>query len=94
MRPAAPLKITHVVYSFDYGGLERRILRLVSGLSPYGVKFRVVSLRPSKGAFLDQVTDVEHIVLNARPGIDPAAIARLARILADTHECIPTTGSR
>ena len=85
MRPAAPLKITHVVYSFDYGGLERRILRLVSGLSPYGVKFRVVSLRPSKGAFLDQVTDVEHIVLNARPGIDPAAIARLARILADTH---------
>lgn len=79
------LRITHVVFSFDYGGLERRILRLIGGLSPRGIDFRVVSLRPSDGAFLARFPSVEHVVLDARPGVDAAAIGRLARLLQDTH---------
>lgn len=87
MKQAAPLRITHVVYSFDYGGLERRILRLIDGLSPLGAEFRIVSLRHSDGRFLERHPEVEHIVLNATPGIDWRAIRRLAALLREngTH---------
>ncbi len=77
------LNIAHVVYSFDYGGLERRILRLIDGMSPLGVRFHVISLRHSAGNFLTPSSPVEHYVLNAKPGIDIPAIVRLARYLRD-----------
>ncbi|MGE0486815.1 MAG: glycosyltransferase [Gammaproteobacteria bacterium] len=87
MKQAAPLRITHVVFSFDYGGLERRILRLVDGLGPLGAEFRIVSLRHSDGRFLERHPQVDHVVLNATPGIDWAAIRRLAALLREngTH---------
>lgn len=78
-----PMRIAHIVYSFGYGGLERRILRLVDGLSPLGARFTIVSLRDSAGNFLDNHPQVEHIVMRARPGVNWAAIRRLARILRE-----------
>lgn len=75
------LRIAHVVFSFDYGGLERRILRLIDGLSPDGADFTIVSLRPSDGRFLPDRPNVRHLVLDARPGLDMRAVGRLKRIL-------------
>lgn len=77
------LNIAHVVYSFDYGGLERRILRLIDAMSPLGVNFHVISLRSSRGDFLTTKYPVEHHVLNAKPGIDLPSLFRLARYLRD-----------
>jgi len=80
-----PLRIAHVVYSFDYGGLERRILRLIEGLTPLGAEFKVISLRPSAGQFLPAHPAVEHIVLGAKPGVDWRAIRRLTALLRESR---------
>ena len=76
-----PLRIAHVVFSFDYGGLERRILRLIDGFTPLGAEFLIVSLRHSDGRFLPVHHQVKHIVLNARPGLDLTAVFQLTRLL-------------
>lgn len=75
------MNIAHIVYSFSFGGLERRIVRLIKGLTDYDARFTIVSLRPSTGEFLPQQDNVEHVVLDARPGLDVGAIYRLARLL-------------
>ena len=87
MREIDAIRICHVVFSFDYGGLERRILRLIDGLSPLGAEFTIVSLRPSEGRSLPRQANVRHVVLDARPGLDWRAVGRLARLLREegTH---------
>jgi len=80
-----PVRIAHVVYSFGYGGLERRILRLIDGLLPLGAEFTIVSLRPSDGTFLRVHPRVRHLVLDARPGFDLPAVWRLVRILREAR---------
>lgn len=77
------LNIAHVVFSFGYGGLERRILRLIDGLATDRVNFHIISLRDSDGAFLATGPRVRHEVLGAQPGIDVRAIASLRRYLRD-----------
>lgn len=83
MRRIANLNIAHVVFSFDYGGLERRILRLIAGLASENCKFHVISLRHSDGRFLPQDGSVTHHILNAQPGADFAAVWRLAKYLRE-----------
>ena len=78
MKSINTLNIAHVVFSFDYGGLERRILRLIESLSAKNCRFFVISLRHSDGRFLDTRFPVEHINVNADPGVDFAAIKRVA----------------
>lgn len=81
------LNIAHVVFSFGYGGLERRILRLIDGFASDRVNFHIISLRDSDGAFLETGPRVTHEVLHAQPGIDMRAIAALRRYLRahDVH---------
>ena len=81
MKSITTLNIAHVVFSFDYGGLERRILRLIESLSEKNCRFFVISLRHSDGRFLDTRFPVEHINVNANPGVDFAAIKRVAEQL-------------
>ena len=78
MKSIKTLNIAHVVFSFDYGGLERRILRLIESLSAYRCRFFVISLRHSDGRFLDSRFPVTHINVNAEPGVDFGAIKRVA----------------
>ena len=77
------LNIAHVVFSFGYGGLERRILRLIDGLAADRVNFHIISLRDSDGEFLNTGPHVRHEVLHAQPGIDLRAIMALRRYLRD-----------
>lgn len=81
MRTIDELNIAHVVFSFGYGGLERRILRLIDGFSADQVNFHVISLRDSDGAFLQPGARVRHEVLGAQPGVDWRAIVALWRYL-------------
>lgn len=83
MQTIDELNIAHVVFSFGYGGLERRILRLIDGLAGARINFHVISLRDSDGAFLETGPRVRHEVLGAQPGIDVRAIAALRRYLRD-----------
>ena len=87
MKELETLNIAHVVFSFDFGGLERRILRLIESLSAHRCRFIVVSLRPSDGRFLDPNFPVEHININAEPGLDFGAVRRVADALKqnDVH---------
>ena len=83
MKPIDTLNIAHVVFSFDYGGLERRILRLIESLSADRCRFIVISLRHSDGRFLDTRFPVEHLNVNAEPGVDFSAIKRVAQHLKE-----------
>ncbi len=87
MQTIDELNIAHVVFAFGYGGLERRILRLIDGLATDRVNFHIISLRDSDGAFLEPGPRVTHEVLHAQPGIDVRAIAALRRYLRahDVH---------
>lgn len=85
MQTIDELNIAHVVFAFGYGGLERRILRLIDGLAAERVNFHVISLRDSDGAFLETGPRVTHEVLGAQPGIDVRAIAALRRYLREHH---------
>lgn len=85
MKTIDTLNIAHIVFSFDYGGLERRILRLIESLSEYRCRFFVVSLRPSDGRFLDMSYPVTHINVNAQPGLDFAAVRRVASTLKENN---------
>lgn len=85
MKTIASLNIAHVVFSFDYGGLERRILRLIESLSERDCRFHVISLRPSDGRFLDMNYPVTHININAQPGLDIQAVRRVAATLKENN---------
>lgn len=85
MKVLDSLNIAHVVFSFDYGGLERRILRLIESLSERRCRFLVISLRPSDGRFLDLSFPVTHVNINAQPGLDLRAVKRVATTLKENN---------
>jgi sugar transferase (PEP-CTERM/EpsH1 system associated) len=73
--------IAHVVFSFDYGGLENGVVNVINGL-PDDFRHVVIALTTAS-SFRDRIrrTDVEVHALDKQPGKDPGAYLRLYRLL-------------
>ena len=79
---AAPL-VAHVVFRFDYGGLENGIVNLVNRMPADRYRHAVVALEGIGTEFARRVQrpDVELVTINKRPGKDPASYVRMWRTL-------------
>ncbi|MGH8218567.1 MAG: TIGR03088 family PEP-CTERM/XrtA system glycosyltransferase [Steroidobacteraceae bacterium] len=80
-RNGRPL-IAHVVFSFDYGGLENGVANVVNGLPEETFAHTIIALT-SASSFRARIrkADVGIHVLEKRPGKDPAAYMRLFSLL-------------
>ncbi|MEO1201367.1 MAG: TIGR03088 family PEP-CTERM/XrtA system glycosyltransferase [Pseudomonadota bacterium] len=73
--------VVHIIFRFDYGGLENGVVNILRGLVDDDVQHIVVALTEAT-AFADRLP--EGIALHSigkRPGKDPAAYFRLFRLL-------------
>ncbi|MGQ0834935.1 MAG: TIGR03088 family PEP-CTERM/XrtA system glycosyltransferase [Gammaproteobacteria bacterium] len=84
--------IVHVVFRFDYGGLENGVVNLVNGLPENAFRHVIVALSQASG-FANRIwsTGVQVHELNKRPGHDPAAYLRLFRLLKSLRPAIVHT---
>lgn len=73
--------IAHVVFSFDYGGLENGVVNVINGL-PDDYRHAVIALTTAS-SFRNRIrrADVEVHALDKQPGKDPGAYLRLFRLL-------------
>jgi sugar transferase (PEP-CTERM/EpsH1 system associated) len=78
---ARPL-VAHVVFRFDYGGLENGVANLINGLQEDSFRHAVVALTTVEG-LRSRIArpDVAFHSLHKRPGKDPGAYLRLYRLL-------------
>ena len=78
-----PIPIAFVVATFQFGGLERCVARIVNHLDRSRFRPVVISLS-TIGAADEWITadDVPTIALDKRPGNDPRVVWRLARTLS------------
>jgi sugar transferase (PEP-CTERM/EpsH1 system associated) len=73
--------VAHIVFRFDYGGLENGVVNIVNGLAGGPFRHVVIALTEST-AFQNRLVDnVEVYSLRKRPGKDLAAYWRLYRLL-------------
>lgn len=79
---ATPPLIAHVVYRFDYGGLENGIVNLINGTQGSSFRHCVIALTDSTDFRTRlKVPDVEIFDLNKKAGKDLACYFRLYRLL-------------
>lgn len=76
-----PIKIVHVLHSFDSGGLENGVLNLINGLN-WNRYQHVLCCITRSGRMAERLKrdDVEVIELNKKPGPDWFLPVRLARV--------------
>ena len=80
-REGKPVLVAHIVFRFDYGGLENGLVNIINRLSGPSLKHVVIALTEST-RFQDRLAgNVEVISLQKRPGQDPGAYWRLFRLL-------------
>src|SRR6185436_12668651 len=74
--------IAHVVFRFDYGGLENGVVNVVNGLPERLFRHTIIALTETSD-FRRRIRrdDVEVHALNKQPGKDPGAYLRLFRLL-------------
>lgn len=74
--------IAHVVFRFDYGGLENGVVNLINGLPENAFRHAVIALTDASD-FKNRIrrSDVSVHTLNKQAGKDPAAYLRLYRLL-------------
>jgi len=73
--------IVHIVFRFDYGGLENGVVNVVNGLSRDEFRHAIIALTQSTD-FRRRLHDgVAVYELGKKPGKDPAAYLRLFRLL-------------
>ena len=73
--------IVHIVFRFDYGGLENGLVNLIHGTSGSGLRHTVIALTDATSFAERLPADVPVHCLGKRPGKDPAAYLRLYRLL-------------
>jgi sugar transferase (PEP-CTERM/EpsH1 system associated) len=85
MRPL----IAHIVFRFDYGGLENGVVNVVNGLPEQLFRHAIIALTEAS-EFRDRIRrrDVSVHALGKRPGKDPAAYVRLFRLLKQLRPAI------
>jgi sugar transferase (PEP-CTERM/EpsH1 system associated) len=74
--------IAHVVFRFDYGGLENGVVNVVNGLPERLFRHTIIALTETSD-FRRRIRrdDVEVHALNKQPGKDPAAYLRLFQLI-------------
>lgn len=74
--------VCHIVFRFDYGGLENGIVNLINGLATEDYRHAVIALTEAS-EFGQRITrrDVAIHALGKRPGKDPRVYLRLLRLL-------------
>ena len=78
------IRLAYVVHTFDMGGLERCIARLVNNLDPSQFIPTVICLnRNGDAAGWIERADVPVVALHKRPGNDPLVIWRLSKTLRE-----------
>jgi sugar transferase (PEP-CTERM/EpsH1 system associated) len=81
-RPARPPLVAHIVFRFDYGGLENGLVNLINHMPPSCARHVVIGLSEvTEFASRIQREGVEVHAIGKRPGKDPAAYWRLYRLL-------------
>lgn len=81
-----PLRVAYVVHTFDMGGLERCVARLVNRLDPTRFEPIIVCMdRNGDAAQWLQNQDVPIVELHTRAGNDPLVIRRLANTLRENQ---------
>jgi sugar transferase (PEP-CTERM/EpsH1 system associated) len=84
--------IAHVVFSFDYGGLENGVINLVNGLPRDAFRHAIIAMTSATG-IRDRIrsVDVEVHALHKHDGKDPVAYLRLFRLLRQLRPSIVHT---
>ena len=78
----ARLKILHVVLSLEPGGLENGIVNVARRLNPEEFEVHACCMERG-GAFVERLPQPENVsVLHKRPGISPAAIFGLGKVIS------------
>ncbi|MDX1517340.1 MAG: TIGR03088 family PEP-CTERM/XrtA system glycosyltransferase [Woeseiaceae bacterium] len=73
--------VAHIVFRFDYGGLENGVVNVVNGLAGGDDRHVIIALTEAT-AFADRLSrDVQVYNLDKQPGKDPGAYLRLYRLL-------------
>ena len=73
--------IVHIVFRFDYGGLENGVVNILNGLKDDDLRHVVIALTEAT-SFADRLTgDVDVHSIGKRPGKDPKSYVRLYRLL-------------
>ncbi|MEP7245093.1 MAG: TIGR03088 family PEP-CTERM/XrtA system glycosyltransferase [Gammaproteobacteria bacterium] len=88
---ARPL-IAHIVFSFDYGGLENGVVNVVNGLPESGFRHAIIALTHTTD-FSKRIrrSDVAVYAVNKRAGKDPGAYLRLYKLLRQLRPDITHT---
>jgi sugar transferase (PEP-CTERM/EpsH1 system associated) len=88
---ARPL-IAHILFRFDYGGLENGIVNLVNGLPAGAFDHAIIALTEAS-SFSTRIrrADVRVYALNKRPGRDLGAYKRLWKLLRDIKPTVVHT---
>jgi sugar transferase (PEP-CTERM/EpsH1 system associated) len=74
--------VVHIVFRFDYGGLENGIVNLVNGLPADELDHAIIALTEASDFRLRiRRADVKIYALNKRPGKDPGVYLRLWKLL-------------
>ena len=88
---AAPRLIVHIVFRFDYGGLENGVCNLINALSNGSLRHAVVALTEAT-EFRSRLKDnVPVYALGKKPGKDLKAYVRLYRLLRKLRPTIVHT---
>jgi sugar transferase (PEP-CTERM/EpsH1 system associated) len=84
--------IAHIVFRFDYGGLENGVVNVVNGLPEQAFRHAIIALTDSSD-FKTRIRrpDVGVHVLNKQPGKDPGVYLRLYRLLRQLRPAIAHT---
>jgi sugar transferase (PEP-CTERM/EpsH1 system associated) len=84
--------VAHIVFSFDYGGLENGVVNLINGLREDAYRHAIIALTTSYG-FEDRIRKRGVVVhtLNKRDGKDPWAYLRLFRLLRQLRPSVVHT---
>ena len=78
----SPLRVAHLIQYFAIGGLERMVQRLATASAARGVESLVIAYLgdgPVRTAL--QSHGVKTLLLDGRPGLDPALVLRLRSVL-------------
>jgi sugar transferase (PEP-CTERM/EpsH1 system associated) len=84
--------IAHVVFRFDYGGLENGVVNVINGLPADAFRHAIVALSEVSD-FRKRVrrADVSVHALDKRPGKDPGAYLRLFKLLRSLRPAVVHT---
>ena len=84
---ADPIRIVHVLFRFDIGGLENGVINLVNRLEERSYSHVIVCLTDYDRTYCRRVqaTNVEFRALHKREGNDPRVWAQMWRVLRETR---------